>query len=160
MTPDRTERLQAAAASAFRRLPRRVRWRVVRAVAPTFTVGAVLVATDAEGRVLLVRQRHSGRWALPGGLLNRGESPATALSRELAEEVSLAIPPALLPAPLANVDPRPRRVDLVYRWVSPLPNPPRAQGPEVLELGWFALSALPDVTGPAAQVIAAAGLRG
>ena len=159
MASQRSEPVQAAAASVFRRLPRPLRWRLIRTVAPTFTVGAALVATDQDGRVLLVLQRHSGRWALPGGLLNRGEQPDVALCRELLEELSLRMSPARLPQPVVHVAPRPRRVDLLYRWADPLPGEPAATGPEVLEMGWFALDALPPMTGPARQALAVAGLR-
>ncbi len=53
--------------------------------------GAVgIVAVDAEGRVLLVRQwRHAvGRalWEIPAGTLGKGEQPEAAARRELAEE--------------------------------------------------------------------------
>jgi ADP-ribose pyrophosphatase len=53
--------------------------------------GAVgIVALDAEGRILLVRQwRHAvGRalWEIPAGTLGRGEPPEAAARRELAEE--------------------------------------------------------------------------
>jgi ADP-ribose pyrophosphatase len=57
--------------------------------------GAVgIVATDAEGRVLLVRQwRHAvGRalWEIPAGTLGRGEPPETAARRELSEETGFS----------------------------------------------------------------------
>jgi len=53
--------------------------------------GAVaMVATDTEGRILLVRQwRHAvGRalWEIPAGTLTRGEDPVEAARRELSEE--------------------------------------------------------------------------
>ena len=53
--------------------------------------GAVgIVATDADGRVVLVRQwRHAvGRalWEIPAGTLTPGEEPEAAARRELAEE--------------------------------------------------------------------------
>jgi ADP-ribose pyrophosphatase len=53
--------------------------------------GAVgIVATDADGRVVLVRQwRHAvGRalWEIPAGTLTPGEEPEVAARRELAEE--------------------------------------------------------------------------
>lgn len=53
--------------------------------------GAVgIVARDAEGRVLLVRQwRHAvdrALWEIPAGTLGRGEDPAEAARRELSEE--------------------------------------------------------------------------
>jgi 8-oxo-dGTP pyrophosphatase MutT (NUDIX family) len=52
-----------------------------------FGVSAVL--PDAEGRVLLVRQRYTAGWHFPGGGVDRGEPPAKAIVRELGEEVGL-----------------------------------------------------------------------
>jgi len=45
----------------------------------------------ADGQVLLVRHSYRQSWGLPGGLLKRGEDPATAALREAAEEVGLAV---------------------------------------------------------------------
>jgi 8-oxo-dGTP pyrophosphatase MutT (NUDIX family) len=52
-----------------------------------FGVSAILTAAD--DRVLLVRQRYSPGWHLPGGGVERGEPPAKAIVRELEEEVGL-----------------------------------------------------------------------
>jgi 8-oxo-dGTP pyrophosphatase MutT (NUDIX family) len=52
-----------------------------------FGVSAIL--EDESGRVLLVRQRYSPGWHLPGGGAERGEPPAEAILRELREEVGL-----------------------------------------------------------------------
>lgn len=43
-----------------------------------------------EGRVLLIRRRDSGLWALPGGLVDVGDTLAGAAVRELHEETGLA----------------------------------------------------------------------
>jgi 8-oxo-dGTP pyrophosphatase MutT (NUDIX family) len=60
-------------------------------------VGVVLVP-DQLGRACFVLtrrlatlRRHSGQWALPGGRLEAGESPASAALREVHEEVGLAL---------------------------------------------------------------------
>lgn len=55
-------------------------------------VGAVI--HDADGRLLLVRRATEpgrGRWSLPGGRVEPGESDAEALRREVHEEVGLAV---------------------------------------------------------------------
>lgn len=58
---------------------------------PRVGVGAVVL--DA-GRVLLVRRGKpplTGKWSLPGGLLELGETTAEAARREVAEECGLTI---------------------------------------------------------------------
>ena len=55
-------------------------------------VGAVV--HDAAGRLLLVRRGHDpqrGRWSLPGGRVEAGESPEQAVEREVLEETGLAV---------------------------------------------------------------------
>lgn len=54
--------------------------------------GAVVV--DDEGRVLLVQRGHEperGRWTIPGGKVEQGESPAEAVLREVREETGLDV---------------------------------------------------------------------
>ena len=48
---------------------------------------------DAEGRLLLVRQREGGLWSTPGGLIELDERPADAAVREAWEETSLVVRP-------------------------------------------------------------------
>ena len=44
------------------------------------------VVFDAEGRILLVRERSDGKWTLPGGWADVGVSPAENVVREISEE--------------------------------------------------------------------------
>jgi 8-oxo-dGTP diphosphatase len=48
-----------------------------------------LVVMWCRGDVLLVRDRRRGRWELPGGVIEQGESPRAAAVRELAEETGV-----------------------------------------------------------------------
>jgi 8-oxo-dGTP diphosphatase len=132
----------------FRHLPRPLRRLIVRLATPSYTVGAVLALRRTDGALLLVEQRHSPGWALPGGLLNRGESPSDAVVREVAEEVGITLDPAKLPRPFAVVAPRVRRVDVVYVMVA-FDVITARKGPdtdEVIGVGWFALDSLPEVS--------------
>jgi ADP-ribose pyrophosphatase YjhB (NUDIX family) len=54
--------------------------------------GAHVLATDAEGRILVVRTTYLGPgWMLPGGRVERGETPHGAAARETREETGLDV---------------------------------------------------------------------
>lgn len=59
---------------------------------------AAAVITDNAGRLLLVRKRDTVFFMQPGGKLEPGESAASALIRELQEELNLSIAPDALTA--------------------------------------------------------------
>jgi ADP-ribose pyrophosphatase YjhB (NUDIX family) len=54
---------------------------------PRVAAGALFF--DEHGRVLLVRPTYKDTWDIPGGYVERGESPAAACRRELNEELGL-----------------------------------------------------------------------
>jgi len=59
--------------------------------APRAAVGAVVIE---EGKVLLVKRKYppkKGKWAIPGGSVNLGESLQAAAEREIREETGLII---------------------------------------------------------------------
>ena len=60
------------------------------AARPVITVVAAL-ATDRDGRLLLVRKRGTARFMQPGGKPETGETLPGALVRELAEELGLTV---------------------------------------------------------------------
>lgn len=55
-------------------------------VTPLLAVEAVVVRDD---RVLVIRRKDTGLWALPGGMAEVGETPAGGAERELFEETGL-----------------------------------------------------------------------
>ena len=139
-------RLHLFALQVFRRLPVRARRRVVRTVAPSYTVGAICLIERADGALLLVRQSYRNRWGVPGGLLKRGERPEDAARREVREEVGLDI--ELVGEPAVVVDPVPRRVDIVFR-ARPVGDAEGAgatpTSPEITEARWFSAQELPEL---------------
>jgi len=54
---------------------------------PRVAAGALFL--DSEGRVLLVHPTYKDTWDIPGGYVERGESPAAACRREISEELGL-----------------------------------------------------------------------
>ena len=62
---------------------------VVRHVLRRPVVGCAVVARTPDGRVLLIRRGDSGKWALPGGTLEWGETLQTSATRELEEEAGV-----------------------------------------------------------------------
>jgi ADP-ribose pyrophosphatase YjhB (NUDIX family) len=139
-----------AALLAFRRLPSPVRRGLVRAGTPGFTVGAVC-ALEHDGRLLFLRQPHRAGWSLPGGLLDRGETPAEAVVREVWEETGLEVEVGL---PLTTqVNPRVRRVDVIFRIV--VEQPPRVRpGGEAKDARWMPPAEVLDgADGPTREIL-------
>ena len=138
-------RLHLLALAVFRRLPVRARRRVVRTLAPGFTVGAICLIERPDGALLLVRQSYRHRWGVPGGLLKRGERPEDAARREVREEVGLDI--ELVGEPAVVVDPIPRRIDIVFRArpAAGVVQEPTPCSPEITEVRWFGSQDLPEL---------------
>jgi len=107
----------------------------------TLVVGAVV---ERDGRLFLARraagERHGGRWELPGGKVERGESPERALERELREELSVgATVSTLLAESAASIEGRRYRFLALEAAFDREP----VAGTVHSELGWFAPDSLP-----------------
>lgn len=138
--------LHRALLGVYARLPRPVRRRAVRILAPSYTVGALGVVHREDGRVALISQRYRSRWGLPGGLLARGELPEVAVVREIREEVGLVV--EVIGVPVVVVEPRARRVDIVFETRLSSDTDPDSlapTSPEIVEAAWFEPASLPEL---------------
>lgn len=111
-------------------------------------IAAYGVCRDADGRLLLARASPAialrGRWFLPGGGIQHGESPTDSLRREIAEESGLSVTLGPLVDVLSDVRTLPDRtslhtVRLIYRvetWAGELR--PEEDG-TTDAVGWFTL---------------------
>jgi ADP-ribose pyrophosphatase YjhB (NUDIX family) len=57
--------------------------------AGTLRASVSAVILDSQGRLLLQRRSDNGRWGLPGGSVEVGESVSAAIAREVREETGL-----------------------------------------------------------------------
>lgn len=129
-----------AALLGFRRMPGPLQRAAVRLGAPAFTVGAVCVL-EHDGEVLFLWQPHRHGWSLPGGLLDKGEEPAEAVRREVAEETGLDIDPG---DPVAvRVIAADQGVDVIFR-VRLDHRPELALASEARKSAWIAPDALDE----------------
>jgi len=106
---------------------------------PRLTVDSL--TRDAEGRVLLVRRGRppfEGRWALPGGFVENGETTESACVRETREETGLEVEVEGLAGVYSRPerDPRGHTVSVVYRCRAVEGEPRGAD--DAAEARWFA----------------------
>jgi ADP-ribose pyrophosphatase YjhB (NUDIX family) len=120
-------------------------------------VSAVIVES---GKVLLQRRDDNGRWGLPGGAVEPGESLREAIAREVREETGLEVEPVRVigvyssPA-LHQVMSYPDGNVIHYVSTSlacVITGGMLVPGAESLELAWFAPDALPDDVMPIARI--------
>lgn len=138
----------------FGLLPRPLRRFVVRRFTPTWTAGAVAIVERADGRWLMVSPVYRAGWTLPGGLLDRGEDPSSAVRREFAEELALEI--EIIDGPWIVYDSAMRRVDAVFRAALPEsvdPDSVRVHTHELDDVGWFDPTDLPETEEEADDVM-------
>lgn len=103
----------------------------------------------AETEVLLVRRADNGAWTVTSGILEPGEDPALGAVREVQEETGVVARPVRVAGVFAtglvrypNGDAC-RYLDTVLE-MEPVSGQARVNDDESVEVGWFAVSALPE----------------
>ena len=113
-------------------------------------VGAII--TDPAGRLLLIKRGHepeAGRWSLPGGRIEPGESDEQALVREVCEETGLTVTAGRL---IGSVDrPQPGgRVLVIRDYAAEVTGGDLTAGDDAADARWVSLpgfDGLPLTTG-------------
>jgi 8-oxo-dGTP diphosphatase len=129
--------------------PRRWRMRVIRITQKKFTVSVVAVVFNEEGKILLLDHlfRPGASWALPGGFIETGEQPESAIKREIFEETALEIKNVkLLLVRTIN-----RHVEILFR--AEASGEPRLNAHEIEAAGWFSLDEMPEISNVQRQII-------
>lgn len=108
------------------------------------THGVKVMAFNAAGELLLIRNTygHSDLFMLPGGGIERRESPAEAAARELIEETGLRAE-RLEPRSIHLSNAEGRR-DTIHLFTAQTTGAPKPCGIEVQEARFFPLDQLPD----------------
>jgi len=111
---------------------------------PKVDVRAIVLDGD---RVLLVKNASTDRWSLPGGFADLGESPNECVAREVQEETGYRVSADRLVALLEADRHRDRALSWSFWQVfiacTVIGGAP-ATSIETVDVGWFALSALPE----------------
>lgn len=105
---------------------------------------------SARGEILLIQRRDNQLWAMPGGLLEVGETPAAGTCREVAEETGLEVEPlaliGLYDSRLCGSVTSRHLYQLVFLCRTRDPAARPVVTDETLDVGWFAEEALPPLS--------------
>lgn len=107
---------------------------------PTFTVSAGAIVLNPKNQVLLLHHilRPGSGWGIPGGFLDRGEQPDTAVRREIREETGIE----LTDLRFLRINTVDRHIEVVFAARSG--GDPRVLSKEITQAAWFSPDALPE----------------
>ena len=109
------------------------------------------VFSDVDGRpqILMVKETADGRWTLPGGWIDLGESPAYAAEREVWEETGMKVTAqklaALFDKRRHDHPPAPHHAYLLF-FLCRLEGGSLTPSIETSEIGWFPSDRLPELS--------------
>ncbi len=126
---------------------------------PVVAVGGVVIS---DAHALLIRRAQpplEGRWSIPGGILELGETIADGIARELLEETGLRVralePIEVYEKVLKDVDDRPRYHFVILDYLCELLEGTARAGSDVTDVAWAREQDLTQfqLTGAAARVV-------
>ena len=116
-------------------------------ITPKVDVRAVIF--DQDGKLLMVRERADGRWALPGGWADVGLSPKECVVKETAEETGYEVAPkkllAIVDAKYFNHPPQPHSIYKFFIQCE-LTGGEAQNTHDILEVGFFSRDAMPPLS--------------
>lgn len=118
-----------------------------------FAVGDAAVI-DEDGKMLLVQRADNGMWAMPGGALEVGETPAEGVLREAREETGVLCEPVALVGVFDSRLCGSTSVHHLYhivflcRPLNTISPSEASHAHEVLQVGWFTEDELPQEIDP------------
>ncbi len=112
---------------------------------PRVTVDAIIVD---QGSVLLIKRRREpfeGKWALPGGFVEYGETTEEAVKRETAEETGLRVQVERLVGVYSDPDRDPRGHSITVAYLCNVVGGEEKAGDDAREVRWYQVEKLPDL---------------
>jgi ADP-ribose pyrophosphatase YjhB (NUDIX family) len=140
----------------WKRLPYRLRLRIIRATQKKFTASVGVIITNPDGKVLLLEHilRPGSGWGIPGGFIEHGEQPEEAARREIREETGIELE-NLTMFRLRTLH---RHIEFIFRAESN--DEARVASREIRSLGWFAVDEMPGEMNKAQKEFVAKVLKG
>lgn len=128
----------------WRKLPRVVKRSGMWLAEPRFAVTVAALVVDEAGRALVLEHnfRPGSGWGIPGGFVERGESPEAALRRELREELGLEAEE--FEYLFARTLRRPQQVEIYFRCRAPRDAKLNVPNFEIKSARWCAPDELPE----------------
>jgi ADP-ribose pyrophosphatase YjhB (NUDIX family) len=116
-------------------------------ITPKVDIRAVIFNDQRE--ILLVKEKADGKWSLPGGWADIGQSPTEAAIKEALEETGFTVKPVKLLAVLdKRCHPHPPQLDYVYKIFiqCEISSGAYNQAFDILDMGFFKQDHLPELS--------------